>query len=162
MLHTHLPIQHLLKEVEKRGQNRTLLRKLPDLLHKFIDEVADCFEPVEGVARVGYECQVTQERWLVSMFLGKAEHVGGKDDGLQQIIPFELNLQGVFSRFDRVEKFRWQPEEMGNVPDQDKGLITIIGMVGKINIELRIKQNPPQDAVAGIRILPNGEYESIN
>lgn len=158
-MHTHLPIQHLLKEFEKRGQSRPLLRKLPDQLHKLIDAVADCFEPVEGMARVGYECQVTPERWVISMFLGKAEIVGGKYDGMQQVIPFELNLQGILSQFDKVEKFRWQPAHVA-AQTNDEGIVTIIGSTGTINIELRIQQNPPQHVGIGVRKLSNGDYQS--
>jgi hypothetical protein len=59
----HLPIEHFLANLDSEEQDRSAAAKRdvrPEWLTHFIDSIADLFDPLIGVARVGFDCNFVE------------------------------------------------------------------------------------------------------
>ena len=162
MSHSHLVVQHLLKQMEawQPGQNRRDAR--PEWLTGLIEEFADLFEPLTGVARVGFDCRMEEESWVVRMYLGTTEIVGGPRDGQTQAMPFELDMQRLFARFEKVDEFFWSvfPESAEDI-DEGQAYITIAGQVAENPVRFHMFATPPSEIGPGMRIYPDGRFDPV-
>lgn len=161
MSHSHMPIQHLLKQLEAFSSKRESRDIRPEWVTEFIGEVAELFEPLTGVGRVGFDCQFSEDCWVVGMYLGKTEMVGGKCDGHSVNMNFDFNLLGLLNRFCSVQDLKWSAHPTGDEGDSlpARSFITITGLVGENLLRLQIFSTPPETTGPGLRQYPNGEYE---
>ena len=160
--HSHLVVQHLMKQMEswQPGQNRRDSR--PEWLTGLIEELADIFEPLTGIARVGFDSRLEEESWVVRMYLGATEIVGGPRDGQTQSMPFELDLQRLVARFKNVDEFFWSvfPESAADV-DEAQAYITISGKVDDHPVRFHMFAVPPEDVGPGMRVYPDGRFDPV-
>ena len=159
MSHSHIPVKHLLKQVElyrARRNNRTVR---PEWATSLIDKVAELFEPLEGVGRVGFDCQLAEDRWSIGMFLGATEIVGGPSDGKSKHTNFQVELHKVVEMFSQVESMTWQarPEngEAGQAAPYSS--VTFDGTYDGNPVRLQLFSIPPAEVGPGFRAYPNGQ-----
>lgn len=162
MSHSHLPLQHLLKKIETTGP-RPRRDVRPPWLTELIDEVAELFEPFTDVGRVGFECSLANARWDVSMYLGKTESVGGKDDGEVQHVDFQFDILKVQQQFSRIDSLRWNafPGGREEAESTECSFVSIDGLRGENALRLRIFCTPPVQAGPGLRHHSDGTWEPV-
>lgn len=160
--HSHMPLRHLLRQLQT-GKHSTGDSR-PEWLVELIESVAGLFEPMLGVARVGYDCWPTENDWTVCLYLGDTEIVGGKEDGRQDPPEFSFDLLGLLERIDEVQRLRWsvfpvtadEGQELG-----DRSFITVIGRVADNQVRIRLLSIAPDAAGPALRLFPNGDCETI-
>ena len=117
------------------------------------------FEPLTGVARVGYQCDATPDGWEARLYLGSTEIVGGRDDGRERLISFEFDFGRLAAGFTRLDEFRWN---VCTTTDGGSGsFVTLRGTVDENLISLKIYSRPPQDIGPAFRQLPDGTLEDL-
>jgi hypothetical protein len=153
----HLLVQHLLKQLESHAEERDQWDPRPAWLVDLIQQAADAFAPLSGVARVGYECEPAGDGWEARFYVGATEMIGGKDDGQFRQTSFELNLAGIAERFTRLEEFRW------NVAggEQSGSFVTIRGLVGDQPVCLKAYSRTPEHIGPALREYHDGRIESV-
>jgi hypothetical protein len=154
-----LLVHHLLKQLENHKRDRRERDRRPEWLSTFIHETAEIFEPLSGVARVGYQCELTPDGWETRLYLGSMEIVGGRDDGQTRLIGFEFDFGQLAGRFSRLDEFRW------NVCETSDGaagsFVTFRGLVDEHLVCLKVFSRPPEDAGPAFRQLPDGTLEEV-
>ena len=105
MSHSHMPINHLLRNLENRERRTGDSR--PTWLVELIDQAADLFEPLMSVSRVGFDCWPTEKDWMVFLFLGATEIVGGRDDGRLATLEFRFDLLGLLDLLEDDQQLQW-------------------------------------------------------
>ncbi|QDT49515.1 hypothetical protein [Symmachiella dynata] len=162
MSNTHLPIQHLLAQLEKQGR-RPRRNYRPQWITPIIEEVAELFEPLCSVGRVGFDCRLTEDRWEVSLYLGTCELVGGKNDGQNLPLSFQFDMHELYRRFNLVERWEWtaHPAKNAAFADEEASLVTIEGYWDDNPIRLKLIESPPSKVGPGLREFPNGHREQI-
>lgn len=172
MPHSHLPVMHLIRQVEIRRANREARDMRPRWLQQLIDLAADLFDPVADVARVGYHCQLTESGWQIDMFLGQVEDVGGRDDGVQREISFHFDVAGALRLFDEVLGIRWSAWPGSALADEDDedelepeaprdSSLCITGTVQGNPLKMQVFAIPPDNMGPGLRRFPNGDCSPI-
>ncbi|MEZ6046514.1 MAG: hypothetical protein R3C11_13270 [Planctomycetaceae bacterium] len=158
MPHSHMAVAHLVKQVELYKAKRELRDNRPLWLVGLIDELTDLFEPMAEVGRVGFDCQIEEGHWTLSLFLGQTEFVGGLHDGLSRPANFQFNLLPLLNLIDEVEQFNYFacPDEQEQTSLQTSSHITLRGRHQNNPLQLHILSTPPQQAGPGIRQFPNG------
>jgi hypothetical protein len=161
--HSHMPIQHLLKQVEAYGAKRASRDVRPPWLTDFIDEIADLFEPISGAGRVGFDCQLAEDCWVAGLYLGSTEFVGGRDDGRLEFTNFELDLRKLTGYFTTIEEFYLGafPSPTSEESRRAHSYITIGGLIDENPIRLQVFSVPPEHTGPGLRRLPNGSDETV-
>ncbi len=160
MTHSHIPVQHLIKQVELNRSKRNNRDVRPQWVTCFIEQVAELFEPAADVARVGFDCRLDEDGWNVGLYLGRTELIGGKADGESRHTNFEFDLRALCDRFERIDRFTWTslPDavpETANAP----GFITVNGLVANNPIRVRLYAIAPPDAGPGFRQFPSGKCD---
>ena len=119
-----MPINHLLRNLENRERRTGDSR--PTWLVELIDQAADLFEPLMSVSRVGFDCWPTEKDWMVFLFLGDTEIVGGRDDGRLDPLEFRFDLLGLLDLLEDVQQIQWMVLPVGNDPsDNDRSYLSI-------------------------------------
>ena len=157
-----MPIQHLLKRLEKQG--RPQQRKIrPQWITAIIEEVAELFEPQSGVGRVGFDCRLAEDRWELSLYLGTCELVGGKNDGEARPLDFQFDILSLQQKFNLVERLEWnvRPNHTAKDDPDAVSLITIEGYWADNPIRLIVFETPPVQVGPGLREFPNGHREQV-
>lgn len=161
MSHSHIVVQHLLKQMEtwQPGQKKRDAR--PTWLTGLIEDMAEQFEPLTGVARVGFDCRMEDDTWVVRMYLGSTELVGGPEDGRAVPMSFELNLQQLISKFDRVEEFFWSvfPAQAQDI-EEFQAYVTVGGEIQSNLVRFHFFATAPDDVGPGIRVHQDGRFET--
>lgn len=154
----HLLVQHLLKQLEQQSSQRAERDPRPQWLADFIQDAADAFAPLLGVARVGYECEPSADGWEARLYLGSTEMVGGKDDGHARQSSFELNLADLTRGFSEIHEFRW------NVSGGTLGgsFVTIRGHVGEHALCVKAYSKSPGHAGPALRQYHDGRIQSVD
>ena len=120
-----MPINHLLRNLENRERRTGDSR--PTWLVEMIDQAAYLFEPLMSVSRVGFDCWPTEKDWVVFLFLGDTEIVGGCDDGRLDPLDFRFDLLGLLDLLEDVQQIQWMVLPVGNdASDNDRSFISII------------------------------------
>lgn len=161
MSHSHMPVQHLLRQVEiyrsKRQQGEQADNR-PEWMTALIESIADLFEPLADEGRAGYDCRIVDGRWVLEMYLGATEIVGGPEDGQLSYTNFQFDLHGLLDRFDAVDRFRWNAipgaAEEGGIA---RSTVMISGRVGENEVRMHVHSIPPADAGPGFRQTLDGE-----
>lgn len=158
MAHSHLPVQHLIRQVETRRTLRQRRDARPQWVTQFIDTVADCFEPLADVGRVGFFTQPDDNGWLVTMYLGRTEIVGGKEDGTRRPMSFHFDLQAMASCFSQLTALRWTacPDVPASGSDDPGSVLRAEGLIDGKPLRLIVTAVPPETAGPGLRQYPDG------
>jgi hypothetical protein len=157
--HSHLLVHHLLKQLENHKRERAERGNRPAWLSAFVHQAAALFEPLLGVARVGFQCELTTDGWEARLYLGSTEIVGGRDDGQSRLISFEFDFGRLAETFTRLDEFRWN---VCTAPDQSSGsFVTLRGLVDDHPVRLKIYSRPPEDAGPAFRLLPDGTLQDL-
>ena len=157
MSHSHMPVRHLLKQVEIYRSKREQRDVRPDWVTDLIERVADLFEPLADEGRVGYDCQLTDDRWVVEMFLGATEIVGGPRDGQSRYTNFQFDLHNLLDLFEEIDRFRWNSfPERSDDEGRPRSSVMIDGRVGIHAVRLHVYSFPPDDAGPGFREFADG------
>ena len=161
----HLPIEHFLTKLDTEEQDRSAAKRetRPEWLTHFIDSIADLFDPLIGVARVGFDCNYTEDSWVVGLYLGSYEIVGGRRDGETRHINFEFDLQQLMGRFSKISELVWSafPSPKDTRSSWARSYITVAGLVGENPVRLQVFSVPPVYADIGMRRLPDGRFEPV-
>lgn len=160
--HSHLPVAHLLKQVELYRSKRQERDVRPVWLSNFINAAADLFEPLTDVGRVGFDCRLAEECWEVGMFLGTTEIVGGRDDGQARNTDFEFNLLGLLDYFEEVTRLRWNAVSSQGCDEDNlaNSHVLVEGRVGENSIRLLVFAEPPRNIGPGLRKHADGRCET--
>ena len=163
MSHSHIPVQHLLKQVEVYRAKRSNRDSRPDWVTELIGQVTDLFEPFSDLGRVGFDCKFDEDRWTVGMFLGSTEMVGGRDDGRSMPADFEFDLHRLISLFGHIDLLVWSALPNGGADDDLIGssFVTVEGIVEDYPIRLQIHSCPPPDAGPGFHQFSDGRQEPV-
>uniref|UniRef100_A0A7C4LPE0 Uncharacterized protein n=1 Tax=Schlesneria paludicola TaxID=360056 RepID=A0A7C4LPE0_9PLAN len=159
LAHSHLLVQHLLKQLERYQARRAERDPRPAWLTGFIERAAACFSPFAGVGRVGCECEATEQGWEARFYLGAAEMVGGKEDGLSRGVSFELHLSGLLSCFTEVHDLWWNVAAGSDAVGGS--FITVLGSVQQHTLCVKAYSRSPQHAGPGVRMHRDGRIEPV-
>ena len=165
MSHSHIPVRHLIRQLDGlRSQRRTRDRR-PAWLVEFIDSAAEWFNPLAGVGRVGFDALPVDGRWEVALYLGSTEVVGGPQDGESRPAAFSFDLRGLMRSFSRIDQLSWTaepgPPGVDGAPGRIEARVTIAGLVGEQPVVLQICSLPPQEAGPGFRQYANGRCDAV-
>ncbi len=163
MSHSHLGARHLLAQIESDRSRRPNRKNQPEWLNSLVEEAAASFEPLTGVARVGYECLPHEGGWTVSMFLGTVEMVGGKSDGQTRRPDFHCDLKHLLEQFSRIDALEWTvwPEGQGDSSPAQQSTVTIEGLIGTSRVRLVVRSSAPDTTGPGLRQFSDGRIESV-
>lgn len=161
--HSHVPLRHLLSQIESDRSKRANRDIRPEWLSGLIEYAAELFEPLTDVGRVGFDCQLDERGWSVAMYLGAVESVGGKDDGHTQYLDFRFDLPPLLERFTRVNDLSWSVFPMGNPlsDSRPRSFLLVDGLIGENRVRLAIHSTAPETVGPGLRRLPSGQVESV-
>jgi hypothetical protein len=158
LLHSHLAVRHLIRELELKGRPARRLN-VPEWLKTLLCEAADDFNPTSETARAGYECRLTEQGWEASLFLGASEVVGGALDGQLQSVGFQFDMLSLMRRFDRVDLMEWS----AGISEEEAGvsgsMVTIEGVACGEPLKLHVRSTTTADAGAGMRRHQDGRVE---
>lgn len=162
--HAHLPVEHLIRQAELSRQRREQRDVRPAWLVAFIHGAAELFEPFSEVGRVGFSCVPDEQRWLVSLFLGEVETVGGRFDGGTRHHGFQLQLDRLAQQFTRVDQIRWEvygDAEEGSERGSNGSCVVVDGVVDSHALRLQLFSRPPPEVGPALRKLPGGRFETV-
>ena len=161
MGHAHLAVRHLLKQLETQGRRQRPVR--PDWVTSIIHEVAELFEPRKGVGRVGFDCRFNEDRWEVTLYLGKKEIVGGKDDGQARFVDFGFDLSRLYRFFNLVERFDWNVPCSSGAHGENHATSSVMieGYWGQNPVRLKFFATPPSQVGPGLRDYADGRCEPV-
>jgi hypothetical protein len=185
--HAHLPIRHLIRQVEIRNQ-RPSRDNRPQWMAGFVDSLAEMFEPFTDMGRVGFECRATtEERWEITMYLGRNEVIGGRLDGRRVPVDFQFDVRRACDLFESVTSVRWnvfgaddtfgEPNGEGAetvTPDAatapegtagagtggERSYLMIDGIHAGSGVRLKVFSTPPADAGPGLRVHHDGTWDA--
>ena len=165
MSHSHLAIRHLIRQVEDYAARRQQGRKTPDWLAGFVQQAAELFEPFSGMARPGFECRRDEDRWEISIFLGKTERVGGPDDGHLSPVNFSFDVHGLSRLFEQLTSLRWNafPDKSGLEDEHaiDLSFLLAEGTVQGEQVSLQVHSGPPEGAGPALKRYDDGSYVTV-
>ncbi|MEM7811058.1 MAG: hypothetical protein AAF532_06240 [Planctomycetota bacterium] len=146
-----LLVDHLVRDLEDRRRSAPAVAR-PDWIDRLVGEVAEHFEPIEDIARVGFECAPVEGLWAVTFFLGVTERVGGPDDGRRVPADFHFDLAGFTRLFDEVESLRFEAFP-GVTADEHRPYhagVTLVGSAEGHACRVRVLAVPPEDVEPGL------------
>lgn len=161
MPHSHLVMQHLLKQLELKAARKDSPDRRPQWLSDVILRWSSVFEPYAGVGRIGFACEPDEDHgWRVRLYLGTTELVGGKNDGEWKHPGFELNFSKLTDEFTQLDDFRWNVSAPGT--DGSHSFVTIGGTIGEHFVEVKVYSRPPRDAGPAFRQHLDGTVEPVS
>lgn len=162
MSHSHLAIRHLVRKLEKDDWRSAPRAPLPGWLLTLISDLAQGFEPFQGVARVGYEAQQGESGWEVALFLGETELVGGAEDGELCPVNFRYDIKILDRLFDALESVHWNAFPSSHVcfdDVADLSMLIVRGVVRGEAVQVQIHAGPPDSVGPGMRRHTDGRIE---
>lgn len=159
-----MPVRHFIAQLDKWKEERRQRDLRPDWLNRFVADVAELFEPLAEVARVGFECRPDEvEGWQIGLFLGRTEIVGGRNDGRAELCNFTYDVHGLIRRFDSIDELRLFALPQGNSEAQlnPVAFVSVHGLVETHRLTLRIFTIPPDEAGVGLRRFTDGRCETV-
>ena len=146
--------EELLQHLAEYESRRTPKDHRPVWLKQLIQQVAGLFEPLRDVARAGYDCRMDEQGWLIRMYLGTTEIIGGPKDGQIEHASFRMDLQQLTEMFEQVDRLEWY--SVANVESEDfdgqlRCLLSVVGTVAEgQRIQLELLASPPRYAPPAI------------
>ncbi len=159
MAHSHLVMQHLLKQLELKSAQTNPREHRPEWLSNLILRWSSQFEPFGDDGRIGFICEPGEAGWMVRMYLGTTEIVGGRDDGEWRQPGFELNVAPFLNEFTRLDEFRWcvsAPTAEGS-----HSFVMLQGAVGEHVVQVKVYSRTPRDAGPAFRQHLDGTVETV-
>lgn len=149
-----MSIDELLQQLGEYEAKKELRDNRPDWLDGFVESIARIFEPLSTIGRVGFECQADERGWLVSMFLGTTEIIGGPRDGQIDHAGFVIDVVQLQQQFQKVDRFEWysiaEPDKRFHEPI--RSLLVISGQIeDSKNIRLELLSSPPKYIDSGLK-----------
>ena len=156
--------EELLRQLAEYESRRTPKDRRPLWLKHLIEQVAVLFEPLRDVTRAGYDCRLDEHGWLLRMYLGTTEIIGGPKDGQIEHASFRMDLQQLLALFERVDRLEWY--SVANVEPEDfdgqiRCLLSVVGSVAEgQKVQLELLASPPRAAPPAVQTTPNEESSS--
>jgi hypothetical protein len=158
--HSHIPVKHLLKQLEIYRSTRKNRDIRPQWLTDLIGRLSELFDPAGDVARVGFECRLTEEAWELLLFLGSTEIVGGPEDGQIRFANFRFDVLTLIDNFTEVDHVEWNSEAQPvQALEPRRSFLQIAGRIDEKPLKLLIFAAPPPGIGPGIRAHHNGHCE---
>lgn len=120
MPHSHLLVHHLIRQAERRRRPTIP----PVRLKRFIQAAAECFEPLQGCACVGWTGEKQAGIWQLRLYLCDAHPQEGR---AWKTPSFALNVTRFISLFSRVDEIQWYVST--SKPTGDAAFLVIRGCV---------------------------------
>lgn len=150
-----MSIDELLQQMQDYQTRREQKDHRPQWLRDFIRTAAETFEPLEFSGRVGFDCQLGEQTWIVTMYLGTTEIIGGPKDGQIDHVSFRVDmtrLTGLFNRIQRLEWYSVSNQNDDRFNDSTRSLISIVGTLSdEQTIQLELLATPPKYVGAGLK-----------
>lgn len=155
-----MSIEELLEQMEQYRLRREHRDYRPDWLKLFVRNAAALFEPLAELGRVGYDCRVDDRGWIVCMYLGATETVGGPMDGHIDHASFRLDLLQLQKLFGQIDRLEWYSvaNPASRTPEHSvRSLVSVQGLLEDGNgIKLELMAVPPDFVGPGLHCRPNG------
>tara|TARA_B100000029_G_scaffold219174_1_gene216903 strand:- start:393 stop:860 length:468 start_codon:yes stop_codon:yes gene_type:complete len=153
-----MPINHLLRSLADREPRSGDSR--PTWLVELIDRAATLFEPLMGVSRVGFECWPETDHWVLFLYLGDTETIGGRDDGRLEPPEFKFDVLRLFDLLDEVTDSHWTvfPVPVDETGD-DRSYLVVNATYQGHPVVLRVLSIAPGYAGPALRVFPNGDHQ---
>ncbi|MEP3479436.1 MAG: hypothetical protein ABJZ55_09330 [Fuerstiella sp.] len=149
-----MSIDELLQQLGEYEAKKELRDNRPEWLDAFVHQIAEVFEPLSTVGRVGFECQADERGWLVSMFLGTTEIIGGPRDGQIDHAGFLIDIVQLQQQFQTVERFEWYSVAESD-PRFNEPIRSLLVMSGQVeeghNVRLELLSSPPKYVDSGLK-----------
>jgi hypothetical protein len=158
---SHISGRFLLQQIETDRSKRSKRDIRPEWLTRLVECVAELFEPVADVGRVGFDCRLDEQGWSVALYLGSVELVGGKSDGQRQYAGFRFDVKSLIDCFSRLDDLSWNVSEP-SVSGPDAGprsFLSVDAWIGENRVRLEVHSAAPETVRAGLRRLPDGRVE---
>lgn len=161
-----MTIDELLEQLQQHRSRQQQRDYRPDWLRQFIARAADLFEPLDAVGRAGYDCQLDERGWTVSLYLGATEVIGGPLDGHIEHASFRINLDDLRRLFHSTEHFEWYSVSRPAADADERRLRSLLAVHGTVDsaenyVKLEILATPPDCVLPGLHCRPDGTlYES--
>jgi hypothetical protein len=162
MSHSHLPARHLLRQIESDRARQTRRDIRPEWLTAFVEWTAELFEPADELGRVGFDCRADSEGWVVAMYLGAVELVGGKQDGTSRHGDFHFDIGPLLERFSRIDELCWTVSPHDQDAQAEPNSVSILMVAGLVDghpIRLRLLSTAPSRSGPGLRRYADGRVE---
>ena len=159
MAHSHLLVQHLLKQLEHHKRERCNRKRRPEWLSVFVHQASGLFEPLSGVGRVGSVCEFSEDRWEARLYLGATEILGGKNDGHAQLASFEIDFVRLSQLFTQLEESRWTVS--ASADGGNSSFFTMAGFVDDHPLRLKVYSRPPKEAGPAFRQYADGSMGAV-
>lgn len=159
MPHSHLIVQHLLKQLELKSTQRTGRDCRPAWLSELILRWSSQFAPFSGDGRIGFICEPDDEAWQVRLYLGTTEIIGGRDDGEWRQPGFELDFSKFMAEFTQLDEFNWSVCAPG--ADGSHSFVSLLGSVGEHRVQVKVYSRTPRDAGPAFRQHLDGTVEPV-
>lgn len=159
MAHSHLLVQHLLKQLEHHAATRDERDPRPAWLAEFVERAAEHFVPFSGIGRVGCECEAHDDGWEARLYLGLTEMVGGKDDGQAHGPGFELHVSGLLACFTAVNDLRWNVASSRG--DGGGSFLTVHGLVEEHPVCVKAYSRAPAHVGPALRVFHDGRVQPV-
>lgn len=156
-----MSIDEVLRQMEEYQLRREERDYRPTWLKEFIQRISTIFEPLTDAGRVGYECETDEDGWIVCMYLGTTEIIGGPRDGQIDHVSFRLNIQQLVAEFSathRVEAYSIANDADDRFNEPIRCVIVVHGLVEEQHaVKLEILTAPPKYVAPGLHRGPGGE-----
>ena len=148
-----MSIEELLQQMEEYRSRREQRDRRPEWLTQFVTNVADLFEPLTDIGRVGYDCQADEQGWLVTMYLGTTEIIGGPRDGQIEHAGFKIDLCQIMQLFASLSRFEWYSIANNHNEAFNEETRAVISAHGTVNeghpVRLELLHVPPRYVTPG-------------
>ncbi len=152
--------EELLQQLDALASRRRNKDRRPEWLRHLVQQVADLFEPLCDVARVGYDCRLDEQGWLVRMYLGTSEIIGGPRDGQIEHASFRLDITRLIPLFDAIDRLEWYSISNADPDSGDPGTRCLLTLTGRTptedRVQLELLAEPPRYAPSGLHITASG------
>ena len=116
----------------------------------------------QAVARVGFDCRMTEGCWEISLYLGRTELVGGPRDGCHDPVDFCLNLQGLMQLLKEIRGMEWTvAHPQGETGPVTRSLLKVETDWEGHAVRLLFAGSPPQEVGPALRKFADGTCELL-
>jgi hypothetical protein len=153
-------VSHFIQQIQSGETTRSRKQQMPNWLQAFVWQAADHFDPIGGTARAGYIATHEDNRWIVRLFLGETEVVGGSRDGAIVPAAFTVDLEALRDSFEAITRLEWHGLPAGSLPAQtrDEATIAVDGIVSGHVVRLLVDLRSPADMGPGLKRQADGTY----
>lgn len=159
-----MSIEELLQQMEEYRSRRKKADHRPKWLRVFIHQMAELFEPLAYSGRVGFDCQAGDNGWIVTMYLGTTEIIGGPRDGQIDHVSFRVDLSRLVRQFSSVERLEWYSvsnEGDDRFSHSTRSLLSVVGeLENQQTVHLELLATPPKYVGSGLKLTQSASGNS--